>query len=254
MFFEENQYLYSPALPRSARTKMSKLLNAFELERSSVVANSLMNRERRLTGGNSYTRDLCLNPVDFISGRLATQHQITWLDICCGTGRALIDAGRLLVADRSSEKIAITGIDLVSMFDNVPNDLGFLRLKETAVLDWVPSESFDLITCVHGLHYVGDKLRLIELACSWLKPDGLFITNLGLDNLKLENETKSRTVLRNSFRTAGLEYDSRKHLLWCRGQKQIRFEYEYLGADDDAGPNYTGQPAVDSHYRKRTNY
>ena len=141
MFFEENQYLYSPALPRSARTKMSKLLNAFELERSSVVANSLMNRERRLTGGNSYTRDLCLNPVDFISGRLATQHQITWLDICCGTGRALIDAGRLLVADRSSEKIAITGIDLVSMFDNVPNDLGFLRLKETAVLDWVPSES-----------------------------------------------------------------------------------------------------------------
>jgi len=24
--------------------------------------------------------------------------------------------------------------------------------------------------------------------------------------------------------------------------------YRYLGADDRAGPNYTGQPAVDAHY------
>ena len=28
--------------------------------------------------------------------------------------------------------------------------------------------------------------------------------------------------------------------------------YRYLGADDRAGPNYTGQPAVDSYYEMVT--
>jgi hypothetical protein len=28
----------------------------------------------------------------------------------------------------------------------------------------------------------------------------------------------------------------------------VSLPYRYLGADDQAGPNYTGQPAVDSHY------
>ena len=28
----------------------------------------------------------------------------------------------------------------------------------------------------------------------------------------------------------------------------MNLPYRYLGADDQAGPNYTGQPAVDSYY------
>jgi len=31
------------------------------------------------------------------------------------------------------------------------------------------------------------------------------------------------------------------------------FPYSYIGADTNAGPNYTGQPAVDSHYRSIDN-
>jgi hypothetical protein len=29
----------------------------------------------------------------------------------------------------------------------------------------------------------------------------------------------------------------------------VNLPYRYLGAADSGGPNYTGQPAVDSHYQ-----
>jgi hypothetical protein len=32
---------------------------------------------------------------------------------------------------------------------------------------------YDLITCVHGLHYAGDKLAALARAASWLTPGGL---------------------------------------------------------------------------------
>ena len=34
----------------------------------------------------------------------------------------------------------------------------------------------------------------------------------------------------------------------CRGRMTIDLPYRYLGTDDRAGPNYTGQPAVDLYY------
>ena len=50
------------------------------------------------------------------------------------------------------------------------------------------------------------------------------------------------------MRGAGLGYDLRKRLVVCRGRKAMDLPYRYLGADDQAGPNSTGQPAVDSYY------
>ncbi|GAB3891420.1 hypothetical protein GCM10029964_064560 [Kibdelosporangium lantanae] len=32
------------------------------------------------------------------------------------------------------------------------------------------------------------------------------------------------------------------------GHRQVHLPVQYLGADDQAGPNYTGQPAVNSYY------
>lgn len=32
------------------------------------------------------------------------------------------------------------------------------------------------------------------------------------------------------------------------GPASVRFGLRYLGADDASGPNYSGQPAVTSHY------
>ena len=43
-----------------------KLLTDDMLERSAVVANCRMNRERDLLGSNGYDRELGFNPIDFL--------------------------------------------------------------------------------------------------------------------------------------------------------------------------------------------
>jgi tRNA G46 methylase TrmB len=75
------------------------LLSDAELERSAVVANCAMNRERQLAGVNSYARELGFSPLGFLWSRLAGRPEPAragWLDLCCGTGRALIQAAAQL--------------------------------------------------------------------------------------------------------------------------------------------------------------
>lgn len=48
--------------------------------------------------------------------------------------------------------------------------------------------------------------------------------------------------------TGGNGYDARRRLVSCRGRASVDVPWVYLGADDRAGPNYTGQPAVTSVY------
>jgi len=229
------------------------LLESKTLERSSVVANSAMNRERVCVGGNSYTKELSLNPVDLLRPRLKSQEHVAWLDLCCGTGKALIEASRILSGDVRESNLTIIGIDLVGMFEPYPSELGFLQMQEASVMDWEPDCSFDLITCVHGLHYIGDKLDLIQRAISWLKEDGFFAANLDPTNLKFANgDIVGRRMIRE-LKKYGVDYKALKHLIVCEGRRKINLGYQYLGADDKAGPNYTGQAAVDSYYRLARN-
>jgi hypothetical protein len=51
------------------------MLNERSLERSAVVANSRMNRERIDTGVNSYERELGLGPIEFLATRCTTNEQ-----------------------------------------------------------------------------------------------------------------------------------------------------------------------------------
>src|SRR4051794_29698518 len=83
------------------------------------------------------------------------------------------------------DRVEILGIDLVEMFLPSRADLTCLRLVEASLRSWQPDHACDLITCVHGLHYVGDKLGLIARAASWLNTDGRFVANMDLGNLKL---------------------------------------------------------------------
>jgi hypothetical protein len=46
----------------------------------------------------------------------------------------------------------------------------------------------------------------------------------------------------------GLDYNSRSKILQKVGGAEIRFNLQFKGADDKAGPNYTGQEAVTSYY------
>lgn len=222
------------------------LLTNSELEWSDVAANCRMNREREITGTNSYTADLKLNPLDFLMARGETHSDVRWLDLCCGSGRALIQADEYFRAQRQT--IQIRGIDLVDLFQPVTNTTSTLQLETASLHDWTTSLTYDLITCVHGLHYVGDKLKLVADAASWLKPDGTFIAHLDLENLQSSTNNWSAREKREYLRRYQLDFNPRRHLLTCRGFQTIKFPCRYLGASDQAGPNFTGQPAVNSIY------
>jgi hypothetical protein len=95
------------------------------------------------------------------------------LDLCCGTGRALLQAAHQLRRSGVDDRITLVGVDLVDLFDPIPTVDLPVELITAAATSWAPARRFDLITCVHGLHYVGDKLATVTRAASWLTDDGL---------------------------------------------------------------------------------
>jgi len=214
-----------------------------------VVANSTMNRERGLSGGNSYSRDLAFDPLAFLKDRLSVARHASWLDLCCGSGRAVIEAGERFRSAGQAEQVTLHGVDLVPLFRPAPEDLACVHFRAASLADWSPEQRYDLITCVHGLHYVGDKIGLVARAVSWLAEEGRFVANLDLENLRLEDGSPAGRAVVRELRARGLVYDARRRLLSGAGGKSARLPFTYLGADDAAGPNYTGQPAVHSYYR-----
>lgn len=228
---------------------MSRPLLADEvLEWSETVASCRMNRERELCGTNGYTAELPWNPLDFLQQRLAEESAVSWLDLCCGTGRALVQAGESVASSDLAGRVTIHGIDLVDQFarPNVP--LPHVRLECASLHRWEPQQAYDLITCVHGLHYIGDKLGLVARAVSWLKPTGRFVAHLDLRNLAACDEGWTPAVWKSKLQEQGLEYDPKSRLLSGSGNCRVSFPFRYAGADDQAGPNFTGQPAVTPWY------
>lgn len=223
------------------------LFNNHDLERSGVVANCCMNRERSLSGSNGYPKELGFNPLDVLREK-ARNGKATWLDLCCGTGRALVEAAETAMSEGITVDVEIVGVDLVRSWSDSAASFPCLRLVEASLSSWEPGEQFDLITCVHGLHYIGDKLGLIARSVSWLTDHGRFIANLDLSNLQVQNCSRSSRIVMDAFRQAGVKYNRRRKLLECIGRKEVGWPFEYLGADDQVGPNYTGQAAVTSHY------
>ncbi|GAA2136691.1 class I SAM-dependent methyltransferase [Actinomadura napierensis] len=207
---------------------MEQRLDDAALEMSPVVANCAMNRERTLA---SYGRELGIDVLAEIGGG--------WLDLCCGAGRALAEAA----ARRPDARI--TGVDLAGHFLPAASAV---QLVTASVTKWAPDEPYDLITCVHGLHYVGDKLGVLARAASWLGVDGLLVANFDVASVRLADGSPGGRRVTAALREAGFHYDSRRRRISLRGRREARLPYRYLGADDQAGPNYTGQPAVDSSY------
>ena len=214
-----------------------------------MVANCLMNRERQLAGVNSYARELGFNPLDVLRAAITGNGTGAWLDLCCGTGRALIQAAVAQHGEGLALQCAITGVDLAGAFALRPAGLPSLQLVPSPVAAWTPSRSYDLITCVHGLHYVGDKLATLAHAASWLTPDGQLVAHLDLAGISIADHAATRQLSR-VLRDLGFSYDSRRHRISRRGSLEASFPFRYLGADDRTGPNYTGQPAVTSHYEQ----
>lgn len=76
----------------------------------------------------------------------------------------------------------------------------------------------------------------------------VFVAGLDLRNLKLADGKVAGRRVTAELRRSGLEYDRGRRLIRCEGRKNLVLPFVYLGASDQAGPNYTGQPAVDSLY------
>jgi len=217
------------------------------LERSCVVANCRMNRERALTGSNGYAKEIGFNPCDSL---MEKTDKARWLDLCCGSGKALIEAAQMAHDQEIEDKVEIVGVDLVGPQSPPDPRLACLHLVKASLAHWQPTGQFDLITCVHGLHYIGDKFGLVTRAASWLTDDGRFVANLDLNNIKIVGVRQSNRLLAAELRKSDLEYNARKKLLRCFRRMSVHLPFRYLGADDQAGPNYTKQPAVDSYYEK----
>jgi len=174
---------------------------------------------------------------------------VAWLDLCCGKGRALAEAAGRLAEDGLAGKAELVGVDLIDGFVRCPPGPAAPTLIAASVADWQPRRAFDLITCVHGLHSVGDKLALLTRALSSLTPAGLFVADLDVDGIRLAvgGAPTGRRVTR-LLRAHGVAYDARRHRVRCVGRRELRLPVRYLGADDRGGPNYTGQPSVTSYY------
>ncbi len=210
-----------------------------ELERSSVVANNTMNRERGLAGVNSYAREL---GVDFLAH--LERPAPSWLDLCSGEGRALREAASALPDDA-----VLTGVDLVGPLVPLPTPPALEEIT-ASVSTWAPTRPYDLITCVHGLHYVGDQLGLLTRAASWLTEDGLLLAHFDPESIRRPDGGSAGRAVLAALRASGFAYDTRRHLLTLRGARTLTLPFTYLGADPTAGPNYTGQPTVGSHYSR----
>jgi hypothetical protein len=187
----------------TGRPGRGELLDDEALERSAVVANCSMNRERQLTGVNSYARELGFDPLqEVVTARTggsgaARDGTGAWLDLCCGSGRALLQAARQVHQAGLAGQIVLTGVDLVDAFAAVPG----------------PGAGLDLVCAPLG---------------AW--------------------EPAAARRLPSRLRAAGFAYNPRRHQITCSGRRDVRLPYAYLGADDRAGPGYTGQPAVTSYY------
>ncbi len=224
-----------------------QLLDHARLEQSGVAANLFMQRGRGLDGRWGYSRELGVDIRGLLAERLAAGRRVAWLDLCCGQGRALIEAwGRFR---KEAARLELVGVDLLpGSFDPLPADAAGLRLRSASLHRWEPGRRFDLITCVHGLHYIGDKLALLRRALGWLTEDGVFAAHLDLANLRFADGRRMSRALLPLLRAAGVDYVRGRRVLRCRGPRTLRFPFRYLGADTAAGPNFTGQPAVCSVY------
>jgi len=206
-----------------------------------------MNRERNSSGINSYEKEFKFKPEEFLASKISEFGRASWLDLCCGHGKALIQTAKHFDKLEQQNLIKLKGIDLVDTFLAVDKHITCIEFESESLINWIPNQTYDLITCVHGLHYLGDKLKAIEVSIKGLNPFGLFVANLDLNNIVIQG-ANSTSYLKNSFKQHGFVYNSRLKVLKHVGGAAIKFGLRYLGADDEHGPNYTGHDSVTSYY------
>jgi SAM-dependent methyltransferase len=224
-----------------------RLLSNAELLASETVANSCMNRDRGLSGVNSYARELGFDIVDFLQERVVQNGEAFWYDACCGTGRAL--AQFVNSGEPRAQAVRVLGVDLIGDFVASPASPAELRLVAADVVSFRPESPADLITCVHGIHYLGDKLKFLETVYAALAPGGVFIGHFDPANLRFTESGTDWSRLLRRIRAEGVNMEVRRHRLhMVRNDTPLSFGLVYQGAQRAEGPNFSGMVGVDSWY------
>ena len=248
---------------------MTRILTRDEILRSDIVANSTMNRERGLHGVNSYTRELGFDALAWLMSCAEAHGHAAWLDVCCGEGKALAAAAQELGESHRPLNIHLAGVDLVAPGSHGSRFPGSSRMPpigdvgpvkpaavqlefiEADIDSYMPTGAFDLITCVHGLHYLADKLGFLERAYGWLTSGGILVGHL--DPANVRSDTMPRSFWPTAFRHArheGAEVGLKSHRLRIeRNASVLDFGAEYVGAGPSETVNYTGITVIDSWYR-----
>ena len=159
-----------------------------------------------------------------------------------------MEAGEQFAASEWGHQVQIVGVDLVEMF--TPENAPGVTLTAADVAAFTLDRPADLITCVHGLHYLGDKLGFLQHAYAMLAPGGLLLANLDADNLRASGADSS--VWRQAVRHAGnggVTLDFKGHVLRIeRTGVTLDFGVTFQGATVSEQPNYTGITVIDSWY------
>ena len=115
--------------------------------------------------------------------------------------------------------VRIVGVDLVEPVGPVDLPPG-VELEAASVTSWSPTADsrFDLITCVHGFHYVGDKLGLLARVASWLADEGTFVANLDLRSIRLSDGRPAGRGLGRCLKANGFNYDVAHRRIRRRGR------------------------------------
>ncbi|WP_405177683.1 hypothetical protein [Nocardia sp. NBC_01377] len=89
---------------------------------------------------------------------------------------------------------------------------------------------------------------LLSAMARWTTPTGSFAAHFDPHSIRNSDGSSAARRVSAEFRRAGMDYDRRRHRVSARGRRTLSFPAVYPGADDTAGPGYTGQPAVASYY------
>lgn len=148
------------------------------------------------------------------------------------------------------DRLRLHGLDLVDFFAPIPAQVHCVQLFTGSIVTWQPPlPVYHFISCIHGLHYVGDKLLAIAQLLQWLAPNGKLVASFDLASVQVQDDPQGKSALA-WFAQAGVVYDAQRKLISAQSPAfdLPNFPHFYLGADDNAGKNYTGQEAVVSYY------
>lgn len=126
----------------------------------------MMNRFRRLRGPNSYTTELGIDPLSCLPQGGA------WLDVGCGNGFAVREAAKL----RPDIKIVALDLEPGFVAPATPPNALFMQADASALP--LTGRHFDLVTAVHVLHFIDDKLAATLRWAELCRPGGKLLANL----------------------------------------------------------------------------